>query len=58
MLQLGFGMKLHGVNWRSEMDFGAFIAIANAVGLIEVDGLNLVRRGTKELKPVPAYMEA
>ncbi len=42
-----------GVDWRSSNDFGSFMELANIVGIIDTDGIYLVKRGTREIKPFP-----
>ena len=53
VLPILFGLKLNGVDWRSPSDFGAFMVLARAVGIVDCDKLYLVRRGTSEIKSVP-----
>lgn len=46
ILKIGFGLKLNGIDWRTEKDLGAFMVFARTVGLIEIDAY-LVRRGLR-----------
>lgn len=43
-LQLGFKLKVLGIDWRSEEEFGKCMVYLERVGLMRRDGL-LVRRG-------------
>lgn len=47
--KIAFGLKLNGIDWRTDEDFGAFIVLAKKIGLIEIDTINLVRRGRDEI---------
>ena len=43
-LQIGFGLKLIGIDWRSENEFGRCMVFFERCGLMKRDGL-LVKRG-------------
>lgn len=43
-LQIGFHLKLLGIDWRSENEFGKCMVFFERVGLMKRDGL-LVKRG-------------
>jgi len=43
-LQLGYGLKLLGIDWRSEDEFGKCMVFFERAGLIKRDGI-LIKRG-------------
>jgi hypothetical protein len=45
-LQLGYGLKLLGIDWRSEDEFAVCMVFLEKVGILLRDGL-LIRRGRK-----------
>lgn len=46
-LQIGFKLKLLGVDWRSENDFGKIMVFLEKIGIMLRDGM-LVRRNMHE----------
>lgn len=42
-LQLGFRMKLLGIDWRSEDEFGRVMAFLERIGIMMRDGLSVKR---------------
>lgn len=52
-LQLGFRMKLLGIDWRSEDEFGSVMVYLERVGIMLRDGLTVKRNPNSVFKSPP-----
>jgi len=51
---IGFGLKVAGIDWRSQHDYAVFMGLAAEAGIIEHENGNpyILRRGTTAVKPI------